>query len=440
MQLSGLLEKLKGLFSTALLISSVLPLFCFVLVNAAILTQYSETVRAWLQEFLVLDTGPKTVAAAFGSLGLLVLAYVFSTFNLSLREVLEGKQLQHLAEERARKHPLRWVALLLEEGQVRRRDQLDAEFDELRHDRDELDKRRSVWEQDLIRAREVGVGTERCGYTREHDAHKSLTRLFDKRLRGERITVEDLNSAVAKLGDALAKNSANLGANTESRMLDQDQDDILKLIDYVYEGIEPECADVFNEREFNFSRFSLKPTQMGNIAESVRGYTQSRYGMNLDFFWTRFQKVLQDDAAFYQTLQDAKTQLDFAVSMFWLTAASWVIWVVALPFVSHTWLPLICAWVAGPLLVRVWYLIALQNYRPFADLLRSAVDLFRFKLLVEFRIPLSGGRKRREADLGKFEHQILLRGRKRLRIVRSDPDLEHRPGGLQSGCRTVDAL
>ncbi len=162
----------------------------------------------------------------------------------------------------------------------------------------------------------------------------------------------------------------------------------IELLEYESKRVEGEYIDIFNDREFNFSRFTLAPTQMGNIAESVRGYTQSRYSMNLDFLWTRFQKVLQGDAAFYQTLQDAKTQLDFAVSMFWLTAASWAIWVVALPFLSHTWLPLISVAVAGPLLVRVWYMIAVQNYRSFADLLRSAVDLFRFALLAEFKIPL----------------------------------------------------
>jgi hypothetical protein len=381
-QLSGLLEKLKGLFSTALLISSVLPLFCFVLVSAVILAQYSESANAWLQGFLVLDTAPKTAVAAFGSLGLLVLAYIFSTFNLGLREVLEGKHLKG--------HLLKWATTLLEQGQIRRLGGLQGKVDTLRQTRYELMTQRLVWIEDLRKARLQGEGKDKvqCVYPANDATHAVLGALHSKRWRSETIGFDELKSAADSLKKVLQSNSADLDNNGDSQRLDCDHTDFIGLMDYAYKRIEAEYTDAYNEREFNFSRFTVASTQMGNIAESVRGYTLSRYSMNLDFFWTRFQKVLQGDAAFYQTLQDAKTQLDFAVSMFWLTVATWVIWGAALPFLSHTWLPFLFTWVAGPVLIRMWYLLAVQNYRSFADLLRSAVDLFRLALLTEFKIPL----------------------------------------------------
>ena len=93
MQLSGLLEKLKGLFTQAFLISSVTPLLCFVLVNGAILGRFSESVNEWVKNYFLLGTAEKTVRGAMLSIALLVVAYVFSTFNLGLREMLEGKHL-----------------------------------------------------------------------------------------------------------------------------------------------------------------------------------------------------------------------------------------------------------------------------------------------------------------------------------------------------------
>lgn len=74
--------------------------------------------------------------------------------------------------------------------------------------------------------------------------------------------------------------------------------------------------------------------------------------------------------------------------MFWLTVASTAWWVVVLPFVTRGWMPVLIAGIGGPLLARSCYSIAVQNYRSFADLLRSSIDLFRFELLKTFKVPL----------------------------------------------------
>ena len=176
------------------------------------------------------------------------------------------------------------------------------------------------------------------------------------------------------------------GSEAEQR-LDRDFVRLGELFTYAAERLEDEYIRLFNEKEFNFSRYHVSPTQMGNIADSVRSYAQLRYRMNLDFFWSRFQQVLQGQRDFYQTLLDAKTQLDFAVSFFWLTVASTVIWFILLPILAHSIYPFVAVAVLGPLLARGWYLVAVQNYRSFADLMRSSVDLFRVSLIDALNIP-----------------------------------------------------
>jgi hypothetical protein len=376
MQLSGLLEKLKGLFTPAFLISSVTPLFCFTLANAAILGQFSGTVDAWTHSYFVLETAPKSVIAAIVSIALLVIAYVFSTLNLGLREILEGEKLPE------------WLRSRLCGSETARLDALMTELHDSQKVRLQFSRQAFLWIKKLREARVQGAQKYTCAYPGSSPAHVSLEELKQMRWRGAFLTVGKVRESVDQLAASLLDSCADLTDNPESRRLDEDHDWMLELIEYARQKVEADNIRLYNERDFNFSRDTVAPTRMGNIAESVRSYAQSRYRINLVFFWTRLQKVLQEKTEFYKTLQDAKTQLDFTVSLFWLTGVSTVGWLVVLPLLSRTWLPLIAVWAIGPLLMRMWYLVALQNYRSFADLLRSSLDLFRFELLKELRVAL----------------------------------------------------
>jgi hypothetical protein len=135
---------------------------------------------------------------------------------------------------------------------------------------------------------------------------------------------------------------------------------------------------------------------MGNLAESVRSYARSRYEMNLDSFWSRLQKSIQADEKFYLTLIDAKTQLDFLVSLFWLTTLFTVIWLASILYLRTSWLAFVFVGVIGAGLAALWYEIAKQNYLAFADILRTSIDMFRFDLLkgLHIKLPSSSDHER----------------------------------------------
>lgn len=395
MQLSGLLEKLRGLFTPAFLISSVTPLFCFILVNAAILGQFNDATGNWLHDFFLLETTPKTLLAAIIAIGLLVVAYVFSTLNLGLRQLLEGARLP------------KWLRSQLCSSETARLDALLRELQECQKARFQFSRQFPLWKKQLLDARALGAKRgPRVGPEANGPPHASLEELERMRREGAPLMVDNVKTHIDQLTERLSKNSADLSDDSDSRRLDYDHARILELIDYAQQRIEAEYIRLYNERDFNFSRDTVAPTRMGNIAESVRSYAQSRYSMNLVFFWTRLQKVVQEKTEFYKTLQDAKTQLDFTVSLFWLTTISTGGWILLLPLLSRTWLPVIAVWAIGPVLMRIWYLVALQNYRSFADLLRSSLDLFRFELLKELKVALPDNAETERALWDRLNRRI----------------------------------
>ncbi len=207
MQLSGLLEKLKGLFTPSLLISSVMPLLCFILLNGAIAGQYSETVDAWLKSYLLLDATPKTIVAALASVGLLVLAYVFSTFNLALRETIEGRHLPG------------WLKAQLKLGETRRLDQLENRFNRTRRIRRQLPDLIDHWVDELKKAREKGVTKGACQYpdTEENQTRTLLGPQQKKRWRGEALDPGELEKLFENLKTVLEANCAdpNISTNKE---------------------------------------------------------------------------------------------------------------------------------------------------------------------------------------------------------------------------------
>lgn len=98
--------------------------------------------------------------------------------------------------------------------------------------------------------------------------------------------------------------------------------------------------------------------------------------------------MLQKHKDFYGGLEDAKLQLDFLVACTWLCAATCVVWIVALPPLAGPWQAFLTLAIVGPVATRLCYWAAVQSYITFADLVRTAVDLYRFDLLRALHVDL----------------------------------------------------
>jgi hypothetical protein len=133
----------------------------------------------------------------------------------------------------------------------------------------------------------------------------------------------------------------------------------------------------------------LYPTTMGNIGSTMRSYAISRYSLDLDIFWSRLQSCVQSDNNYFGVLQDVKVQLDFLVTSFWLTGVFALIWT-PIAFYEGSLLEFLAVGASG-FLPLFLYSLACDAYLLFADLMRGAVDLYRFKLAVNLNLPLPGG-------------------------------------------------
>lgn len=409
--LGAFLDRLTGFFSKYFLLASFFPILIFAFVNGLLLYAHSEAFRALVAGYTELNA---TVQAFYGFsllIGLAVLAYLLSAVKLSLQELLEGK---HWPEARW----FRWLAgEWLAGRQHRRLAEMEARLLDARVNRRQVRNSHRKWRDELAQARRDGKATEQPPPYDPHNsaAARALREVEDRRNRGEPIPPTSLADAVGELAAELRLGDADDPA-AAAGALDRDHVRVLRLMQYAEERWDRAYVDRFNERQACFGDGSVRPTRFGNVAETIQSYAATRYFLNLDAFWTRLQQVLQGHEAFYAALQDAKTQLDFTVAMFWLTVGTAGVWFaiflfmaagVPVPFLAFAiggpllaLLPFLAVALAGPALALLWYRLGVTAYVTFAQVVRSAVDLYRFELLraLHVALPADLARERRLWD------------------------------------------
>lgn len=371
--LGTLLEKVGTLLPKNFIIANLFPMLLFAAANGLMLYWMSGGFHVAVENYFAMSAGSQALIGFPILIALTLAAYICSTLNLFQREILEGRYL-----------PKFWKSPLTA-GQQRRLDHADAEL--LRVKEYGRSVRQLNGQAKLLAARLAGNKTQApCEYSKTSRAAASIAVLAGKRLRHDYIDPPELKNAIGLLEAELRRCAVDQGQSNDPDagnkiLLDDDQITLLKCLDYAGTEADNDYLASFNEKEFNYSNYRLAPTAMGNIAESVRGYALSRYHMNLDPIWSRLQKIIIDDDNFYSTLVDAKTQLDFLISLFWVTVTFTIIWTIELLYLRRSITAFLIVAIGGPLLSILWYQIALQNYRAFADICRTSIDLYRFDLL-----------------------------------------------------------
>jgi len=374
--LGTVLDRLSGLLSKYFLIGSYFPILIFVFMNCVFLYVINPSFR-----HLVVSTDflKESIVGMGILIGASVLAYFLSTMNLALREWLESPRLpKALLDE--------WIL-----KQRDRRNKLIDKIEDLRKLRRTLRKREVGWDTQLIAARRTGRKV-----TTPNEYADSLPELGPLALK-DRSDLNEVGEVVRRLAEALKLNNIDerdqLGERTPNAvLLDGDEVALRAIIKQIPNQIAVEEGRVYNEIQFNFSRndADIAPTRMGNIALSVQSYVGSRYHLNFNFFWTRIQNTLQTQAEdkYFTVLCTAKAQLDFHVALFWLACVFALIWTPTSAYCGFSVWLLFSVAVGTPLAAWMFYTLAIQSYRAYADLLRTTVDLYHFKLLDALHIAI----------------------------------------------------
>ena len=372
---TSLLNQISGLFSKPFLIGAFLPVLLAAGVDAALLGWLYPPLQVWLTAVWAPGAIDKLMNVLLVVLPVFVFSYVVWSMNPALLALMEGRILTDALQQKLRA----W--------QQRRFNAIQREVDEWRDKRRALTRCASGFEESLRAARKAGKSANANSYP----GIPGIETLRNQRQSGEVIEAAEFRTIGTDLEKALRENNADL-AGPKERELDRDHIDFVRVLKYAEGRAEAEYLAAYTKREHNFSYYQLAPTTMGNIAESVRGYALSRYSMDINIFWGRLLSVIQHEKeanndGFADFFADQKGQVDFLVALFWLAILSNVVLIFFIGTLAWTFLPLFAILLLGPPAVFIFYYLAVMKYRDFADVQRTAIDLFRLKLLDRLNLP-----------------------------------------------------
>lgn len=384
---SNVIGSLTSLLPKTFIFASYVPILIFGFINLLLLYSTDPEFRIFSNSQIA---APLSLTAATAFVATIVAAYVLSSVNDFLREVLEGKHFPPSLESamRSRQHRhLRALEKIYEDAR-----DIAARLD--------LDQERR-WADDLRIAAEGGAQNAKAlPYDRKTDnAARSLSVFRAKLNRNLPFSYDDVKYTVDAMCETLRKCDI-----TKDNRLEEDRNDLIDLIDYARNTAEDRELRAFTERQSRFGTVA-EPTAVGNVAAAIASYTVTRYGIVLDTFLSRLIPVIQKgDNKAYGALLDAKTQLDFLVACFWLSAITWIGWFIPLALFSNSWQIFFVVATLGPVAAFLFYGLTTTNYLSYGQIIRASVDLNRFDLLdsLHIRQP-SGIREEREIWRGLRE-------------------------------------
>jgi hypothetical protein len=372
--IGSLLDRLQGLLSRGFLLGGFIPVFFFLVVNAAMAYVLFPVVQDYAAYFIRIIGDHVAVSS---------LAIVLVTFfggiavwslNAWLRQFLEGR---YIGE------PL-WSEM--QKAQFTRLDKIDEEIEEMRTE--VFDYRGEFSDKVLqMRLRTARIAGDQLGATRPIPAG-----LRDRAKKLRQLRSDWRVISFAELQQLHALLEAELRGNSADKMgeLDQMQIEFRKLVEYGYDRVEGRYEKLIANKQlrYPYALDNIGPTRMANLSEVHREYGIRHYGLDIEFFWVRLLKMIKNDPDLYPILEQAKNQLDYSVTTTVLIGIATLFWLILSYLFCSTVYPFLMILVVGGSFARIFYSIAVQNYRSFVETVRSALDLHRFDLLKALHIPL----------------------------------------------------
>lgn len=349
---NSLIERLTGVFSSSFVVAAVFPVAIAVVLNLGML-QLSFGLEIVSSDWEIDESGG--LAALQAGLVVVACALVVKSFSGELRRALEGEIIPAGG----------WIHISLRSAQVRRFDALVAERTIANANRREIEAKRPEWEQ-VLKDADPGL-TDASTWFSSHAMSTAEREFVEQGAVGHEL----LARAVVEVSHEVARGA--IGARGRWTRLRE-------IIHYSCEEWLARELRVALQEEQRFGSGALALTAFGNVGESLRDYSLSRYNFHLDTFWSRLEALMPTDSLHRQRLEETKTTLDFMVASTWISGATTIGWLVALPFLSaRYWLFGIVALI-GPSLTMLCYRSAVEAYVSFAEVVRAAVDLHRLSI------------------------------------------------------------
>jgi hypothetical protein len=406
--LSTLLSQTGTVLSKLFVFSSFVPTLMFTFLNGALLFLWQAPFRAWVLPKL--QGAEPVFDLTVAIVGLATIAYILFTLNNWLRVILETAaflpQFVRAKLSASEEGRLRWLR------------------ERYLHARDERRDIQRLREQDRRLVTALNLGSKLTAYSydaKNSDAAKKLFALELCVARNAVVASGDADCAIELFKAELSGSNKDL---THNSALDDHHVRLMSVMDNAVARWKFEETEFFNRSQFEFGGLTPKPTRLGNVAGSVQNYALSRYNLNLDALWTRFLCVMRLNKDAYAAIDDAKTQLDFLVACTWLSGMSTVIWTIVLALTGHSVGAFLCMALGGPVLSYVFYDFAVRSYMVLADIMRTAIDQYRFTILESMALPVPSG-LREERQIWQAVNTLVVQGGEYLEV-------SYRPKGKES--------
>jgi hypothetical protein len=132
----------------------------------------------------------------------------------------------------------------------------------------------------------------------------------------------------------------------------------------------------------------VMPTRLGNVLKNAELYARDRYRVNAVLLWPRLFPLLP--RPFAELVAEARSGLDFLVLLSALGVAFGATAGVGLLALRAPWLLTLEAAGGGLAVAALAYGAAVGQARVYGQLVKSAFDLYRFRVLKQLRLPLPG--------------------------------------------------
>ncbi|HWT05044.1 MAG TPA: hypothetical protein VN224_04760 [Xanthomonadales bacterium] len=369
-----ILGSLTSLLPRSFIFGSYIPVLIVGFVNASLLYWSSPSFRETANAGFA--SGPLLATAVLFTLSVIA-AYMMSAVQSVLREVLEGRYLPH------------WLAASFRTRQQRRLRRLDEDLNVAGNDRLFIGNRARAWRIGLHDRGSSVPEKPRAssGYrTFLPNTHSAIQRLERLRRSWKPVHFEELQHAEALAEEALLLYDVRTDGD-----LKRDSEALYDVIAYAPGAAETRELELFARRQTEFGVVPL-PTRLGNVAASLESYAASRYGIDIDTFWSRLQPIIQrNDEKAYGALVDAKTQLDFLITCCWGVMSTAIGWSVLFAALGVAPLAAILTLPAGLAISWIFYRLSVTAYISYTEFVRACVDLNRFALLKALHIALPAG-------------------------------------------------
>lgn len=352
------LDKLTDFASAAFVRSTLFPLTVALVVNGVIWRFHSGV--SWIGSI------PADEAFTTGSVGAVLLALVAACWAALLpvmRDALRGRYLPSVVRSP--------TIHALEQERLRLNDRMD----DLIGANARIVQKRSAWIGRLATARRTGDGFG-PGLYPTFDGHEDPAHEAAGALRTRSVDESEaaLETAVRLLEASLSRASAR-----DIHELAHDHELVLRAIDVAGERLTAEIARIASHIESHYPDGELAPTRFGNVTRTVSSYAEKRYGIDFDFWWSRIRSNVGDARG--EALERAQAEVDFFVSLVWLSPATVAVWSwIVLQDHGSPWLFLGIA-VAGPMAALGFYRMAIRTNGLLAELLRTTLDFDRRRAL-----------------------------------------------------------